>query len=247
MDWATWSHLALFCLTLVVSADAMEPATRVVVCSVYEEQPRPTIANHGVTRTDFHWLNQAYPGASALRGLIAEPSHGERSQSTVVVGCTPNIGKAIPLRMKRGRFLTPRDQAQAENVCVVNEKLAARLFGRVDPIGKNVRLLDAFYLVVGISADSSQQVCRTHLRSIHREVKYDTQMFLPLKTMQARMGDVHVFRADGAFSAHSYSFSEIWVPGDKEKVEAILRRSRPRDSELRDLFVTRRVFGVTNE
>lgn len=250
-----YSMLALGCACLfpAVVTGGSEPTTRVVVCSLYQKPDQPLSASpYGVTRADFHLIKQAFPGTAALRGLVSEARHRNRLESTVVIGCTANVAAIAPISIKQGRFLTPRDETQAENVCVISEHLATRLFANKNAVGKNVRLLNGYYLVVGVCKTPESAVCGSHLRSVYGRVKYDALMYIPWKAMQARMGDTHVMRASGALEIQRFELSELWIPGDKDRVEAILRsnrrdpRKRAADVDLSDLFITRRVFGASS-
>jgi predicted permease len=89
---------------------------------------------------------------------------------------TPNYFSALGITILRGRSFSGSDERGAESVVIVNE-VAGRLFGKVDPIGKHVRLSenDVEMAVVGIVADTSSV--------FYNKVAWETRprVFIPLK------------------------------------------------------------------
>ncbi|MFN7935466.1 MAG: ABC transporter permease [Bryobacteraceae bacterium] len=52
---------------------------------------------------------------------------------------TPDYLKTMGIALRRGRFTDESDTEKAEQVVVINQRMAQRLFGSEDPIGKTVR------------------------------------------------------------------------------------------------------------
>jgi predicted permease len=70
--------------------------------------------------------------------------------------CTPDFFASLALPIVRGRDFTNADGAGAPRVAIVNETLAARAFGKADPVGKRVGWAggDAFDIeIVGVVRD----------------------------------------------------------------------------------------------
>lgn len=51
---------------------------------------------------------------------------------------SPGYFRALGIHLLRGRFFDDRDQPNAENVVIINESIAQRIFGGQDPIGKQL-------------------------------------------------------------------------------------------------------------
>ena len=51
---------------------------------------------------------------------------------------SPGYFRALGIPLLKGRFFDDRDQPDAENVVIINESIARRLFGTQDPIGKQL-------------------------------------------------------------------------------------------------------------
>jgi predicted permease len=79
------------------------------------------------------------------------------------------------LKVLRGRAFTERDDAKAENVAVLSESAARRIFPNADPIGKKIRFWSGdstvYRTVVGIAGDM-------HYRSLREAT---AEIYLPWK------------------------------------------------------------------
>jgi putative ABC transport system permease protein len=51
---------------------------------------------------------------------------------------SPGYFRALGIHLLKGRFFDDRDQENAENVVIINERIAQRFFGDQDPIGKHL-------------------------------------------------------------------------------------------------------------
>lgn len=70
---------------------------------------------------------------------------------------TPGYFHALGIRLLRGRLFDAHDTADAQPVVIVNETMAARYFGGVDPLGKRIRLTNnetRAPVIVGIVGDT---------------------------------------------------------------------------------------------
>ena len=115
---------------------------------------------------------RAIPGVEAVGAINALPLTGTSNWPIQIEGRPPlpvskqpnvvtstvhgDIWRALRIRLKRGRLLTPADTADAPAVIVINEAMAKRFWPNEDPIGK--RLTAAFAdekirEIVGIVAD----------------------------------------------------------------------------------------------
>jgi predicted permease len=99
---------------------------------------------------------EAVPGVVAAGGTTRLPLGGANSTTTVAVeGRIPADGQwpeldfrravhryfeTIALPLRRGRYFTDADRADAPPVVILNESAARRLFGTEDPLGQTLRL-----------------------------------------------------------------------------------------------------------
>jgi len=65
---------------------------------------------------------------------------GKKYANLSLMGVSSDYASANNIKMKAGRFLTGRDEDGNKKVAVVSEKLAEKMFGAADPLGKQVFL-----------------------------------------------------------------------------------------------------------
>jgi putative ABC transport system permease protein len=79
--------------------------------------------------------------------------------STNYYAVTPDYFAAMAIPLIRGRLFTPRDDARAPRVAIINETLAREFFPNEDPIGKQINITngpDTWREIVGIVGDVKQ-------------------------------------------------------------------------------------------
>jgi putative ABC transport system permease protein len=135
-----------------------------------------------LTRDDIKAIERRFPGAVHVvpqmmyRSEIGLP--GEEPFRTGIEGSTPEGGPIRSLRVTEGRYLCATDLGSREKVCVLGATIAARLFSRDPPLGRDVMTLGTRWRVVGV-LEPKGDVAR---------FDYDELVILPLTTMQERTG-----------------------------------------------------------
>jgi ABC-type antimicrobial peptide transport system permease subunit len=76
--------------------------------------------------------------------------HGEDAFSPIVRGVDPLYMEASGLFVTRGRFITDVDDFHASPVCVLGADIADGLFHQISPVGKQIRIDQQPYTVVGV-------------------------------------------------------------------------------------------------
>ena len=153
-------------------------------------------------------------GASVMRGEY-------RVNNIRIVGSTADLGRIVRSDMKEGRFFSDIENRSARNVVVVGFDVADALFPNVSPIGKEIRIRNHLYTVVGVAARQG---------SFLGLFSWDSQVIMPL----------------GAFGRSfpvRYAEPEIRVQIDLERAEeardeirGIMRRMRGLSPEKKDDF-----------
>jgi predicted permease len=68
---------------------------------------------------------------------------------------TPGYFKTMQISIVRGREFVNEDRLESPRVAILNENMAAKLFGKIDPVGHSVRFgKDGPVLIVGVAANS---------------------------------------------------------------------------------------------
>lgn len=95
-----------------------------------------------------------------------------------IIGSTENYNKVRTLNMAKGRFLSAADLDSARRVAVIGPSLAEKLFGSLDPIGKEFTLADRKFEVIGISEKLGSMM----------GIDIDKVAYVPITTAQKVIG-----------------------------------------------------------
>jgi putative ABC transport system permease protein len=76
------------------------------------------------------------------------------------------------LTVANGNFITDDDNTDGTMVVVLGFQLAKDAFGTEDPVGKQIKLENNIFTVVGVLADNSQA---------------NSRVFMPLKTVMSKI------------------------------------------------------------
>ncbi len=105
-----------------------------------------------------------------------EVSHGDRKGAFEARGDTPDLLHIDALEMVEGRFLNALDMERRRKVCVIGRRVREVLFTQEeDPIGQNIKIRGAEYLVVGLIKSD---------RRGNDGLQDEKTIFLPLTTAQ---------------------------------------------------------------
>ena len=153
-------------------------------------------------------------GASVMRGEY-------RVNNIRIVGSTADLGRIVRSDMKEGRFFSDIENRSARNVVVVGFDVADALFPNVSPIGKEIRIRNQLYNVVGVAARPG---------SFLGLFSWDSQVIMPLA-------------AFGRSFPVRYAEPEIRVQIDlqraeeaRDEIRGIMRRMRGLSPEKKDDF-----------
>jgi putative ABC transport system permease protein len=154
-----------------------------------------------------------------------------------LVGCTPEYKDVTRLEVDRGHFLTYRECDARASVCVIAAKLAERLFPSEDPLGKEVYLPEKkeYFRIVGVLKPRNATAA---IGGSLAAQDFSLDIYIPLTTMQLRMGDTEVRRTGGSFSAKSFELSQITV--QVASVKDVPRTAKLVEATLRNRSVTER-------
>jgi putative ABC transport system permease protein len=88
-------------------------------------------------------------GATASTSVRAR--FGDKEvQDVSFYGQTPSMADIDTRAVAFGRYFTPSEAEHRTNVCLIGDTLVQRLFLDVDPIGKNIRVRNDEFMVIGI-------------------------------------------------------------------------------------------------
>ncbi len=166
---------------------------------------------YGLTREEYDMLVSTIPtiqSALPIREMRRQFQVGNTLMDGRLVGCTPEYAEANKLKIARGHFITDAEDFQMETVCVLASRIAERLFPLEDPIGKRVYLPEStdYYLVVGVLEHRNASAAIGGSMSAQ---DYSNDIYIPIRTLQQRIGDMVVTRRSGSFDGEIVELNQI--------------------------------------
>ena len=156
-------------------------------------------------------------------------TYRERNANELVIGATPTFLSVRSFNVDRGRFFNEVDLKRNNRVIVLGSEIANRLFPQQDALGKQIRVKNISFEVVGIM-ESKGSFLGTN---------QDTSVYIPLTTMANQLvGNTSPFGTQVSFiSATARNESDIRAA--KFQLENLLR--------LRHKIVERNDFTVRTQ
>lgn len=110
---------------------------------------------------------------------------GHKETFTSVVGANENVPNVFDRPLRRGRYLSEADVDARRRVVVLGSQIATRVFGDVDPIGRQVTISGARFRVIGVFSE----IGSTGVGQVR-----DAEVHIPVTTAQRLTG---ASRVDG--------------------------------------------------
>ncbi|HUT25042.1 MAG TPA: ABC transporter permease [Sumerlaeia bacterium] len=219
------------------------------------------IAIYGLTYDDANRFSRIVPNLESLtpsKKVRFDVRFQDRSKETEIVATTPWCAEIKNLRVLAGRFISPRDMEEGAPVCAIGARLARTLFAAYDPIGKNMKVGNDVYRVVGVVADKFSTPEFENKPPWF--VGDEEQVYIPLKTYVQRNGDMFVRFGGGASTMEKVELHEViltlreqdHVMQAAEVVRNVLRGNHSREDYqikvplqlIRQMQATRRLFNI---
>ena len=100
-------------------------------------------------------------------------TYRDRNANELIVGATPEFLTVRSFALTRGRFITDIDLKRNQRVAVLGPEVADKLFPQQDPLGKQIRIKDISFEVIGIM----------EAKGSFLGTNQDTTVYIPLTTM----------------------------------------------------------------
>lgn len=98
----------------------------------------------------------------------------DKTEKKQIVGTTKGYSKAFNFYAAKGRFINDSDVNSATRIAVLGKKVSKKLFGNLDPIGKNIKIRNQTFTVVGVMEKQGGDISGS----------YDEIVFVPITTMK---------------------------------------------------------------
>lgn len=224
-------------------------ATNIIIKSVKPSASRSTggasglIVDYGVKWDDYDRILgvETVKRAVPMREIRRPARYTTRDMDVQFIGVTPAYAEINRLEVDkdRGRFLEDRDLEGLENVCVIAAGVAAELFPVENPVGRQLFIDEDFYTIVGQTSDRE---ATASIGSSFEGRNYANDVYIPLTTFRARIGDTVITSNVGSFEGELVELSQITVTVDSienvEETAGIIRSQLARFHKTEDYTIT---------
>lgn len=156
------------------------------------------VKSYGLLRADYQRFLSNIPSivrAVPIRELRREFVAKGRILNANLVGCTADHLDLNRLEISRGRWITPADDR--ENVIVLADGTAKRLFPYENPIGQKVRMESDVYTIIG---QTKPRGASAAIGGSLEARDYSFDAYIPLETFRHRVGDQIMTRTGEGFN-----------------------------------------------
>ena len=138
-------------------------------------------------------------------------------RSVTLIGVTQGYQEIRRLVILRGRYFDSSDMERRDKVCLVTRKLAARIFGQENPLGRTVRMGELTFTVIGVFVERAETFGLSDVQ--------DETVIIPFGLMKYYTG-MDVIRVLDAQAGTAED-----VPSVQKQVTQILKSRHPSNAE----------------
>jgi len=153
---------------------------------------------------------------------------GHKADRPAIVGVVPDYLKVHNVEVSEGRFISSIDNNTRAKVAVLGSKVRDALFPREDPLGKEIRVNNVRFTVIGI---------REKKGSLFDDDSEDEKVAIPLETF------MKLYPGDEALTLVVSAASPEKIDEAKEQIIVALRKARNVPYDAENDFA---VFGQEN-
>ncbi len=156
--------------------------------------------------------------------------YGNQNWNSSVTGVTPDYMSIQSLKVQSGSFITESDMSKRNRVAVIGTTVASNLFGTENPVGKNIRVNNAPYKIIGVLASKGQS-------SMGRD--QDDVVIIPLTTAQERMLGITYVQSINVQVASQDKMDQA-----QSEIETLLRQRHRITGDKEDDFTVRNLTSL---
>ncbi|MBS3762330.1 MAG: ABC transporter permease [Planctomycetes bacterium] len=169
---------------------------------------------YGLTFKDARRIRETVPGVEVItqaRKVRETVFHGRRQFDTNLVGTVPWYPTVTNARPLRGRFFNHLDMDARKAVCVLGQAAEKALFPLGGACGQLIRAGKRRYRVIGILSSLN----RGEVTQLEQRSDPDSDIYVPLSTLQVHFGKTVVNRSAGSFNAEQVELHELIIQVDR--------------------------------
>ena len=177
-----------------------------------QQNAKVNIRRYGLLRADYERIIAIIPSirrAVSMREFKYTLRVEDRSSDSKLVGCMQPYRELNRLEIARGRWLSQRDHGK--KVVVLAHDTARRLFPYQNPIRKKVWVGNELYTIVG---ETKPRTASAAIGGSMDAREYNLDAYIPLSTMEIRMGDRVMKRVGSSWQGEEVQLSQITIGVD---------------------------------
>jgi putative ABC transport system permease protein len=189
----------------------------------YFQRPVPSYEDYQVIKTRVRSASDV-----SLLVRIGRKTVKYRSSSVegaFVMAATYEYANIFNLTLASGRYYSPHEYEHGSDRVILGHTIAEELFGAIDPIGKNVKLMGRNLQVIGVFEKSG--------RALINPMDYDEAIFLSY-TLAKKMSDVRMRNNPWGTQLNVKASESAGIDDLRDEVTGVLRahrRLQPRESD----------------
>ncbi|MDD5327136.1 MAG: ABC transporter permease [Phycisphaerae bacterium] len=229
-----------------------------------------SVRKYGLTYTDAESIHNTIPDIQVVVPVREITQQEVRylnhpKVAVRVIGTVPWYMETSPVHLFRGRFLSSIDLHHQQNVCVVDDDVARKLFMFDDPMNKDIRIQGNYYRVVGVvgvmaSTDGLSGFGNDMTAQANPAGGVVGNVYIPLTTAKTRFSELSASFSSGSRSIERVELQKIIVKVDSDEqvlpirdiLDASLARLHDKSDYrivvplelLRQAARTRRIFSI---
>jgi putative ABC transport system permease protein len=226
------------------------------------------IEEYGLTYDDAESIRNTIPDVQVvvpIREIDQKARYLTRPEVAIkIIGTIPWYTEISPVRVIRGRFLSSVDLQYRLAVCVIDDRIAQKLFAFDDPLGLDVQIHGSYYRVVGIASQPAPAHATaafgTNPPAAGETSGVVGSVYIPLTTARCRFPEISARFTGGSGSREKVELQKITVKaGSSEQVlplrdilDALLARLHKKQDyqivvpleQLRAMARLKRIYSV---
>ncbi|MFC1920419.1 ABC transporter permease [Chloroflexota bacterium] len=148
---------------------------------------------------------------------------GNEDTFGVIHGSTPAYTDLYGFDMKEGQFISEVNVGRRDMVVVIGSKIAEDLFGEESAMGKQVKIRDKRFTVIGVMAPRGLSMFG---------ISWDELMVVPMTTYQVRLFSQKTPSGEDAVQQISVQIADGWTAEEAtEEIETVLRKRHRIDED----------------
>ncbi|MBQ7478516.1 MAG: ABC transporter permease [Selenomonadaceae bacterium] len=156
--------------------------------------------------------------------------NGNQNWKSTVYGVTPEFMAIRSLEVSTGSFVSKNDLDKRQRVAVLGSTVVGNLFGTENPVGKNIRVNNQPFKVIGVLQSKGQS-------SMGQD--QDDVVYIPLTTAQERMQGITYVQSINVQVSDSTKMDQV-----QEEIETLLRQRHHITTGKEDDFNVRNLTSI---